>query len=425
MRRAGVGPLAIAALASLNIALWLLFPPENDQRAGFGIQWISEIFSSTGMVFMACALVLSLRSRFFEANLGGPANMDPGHLSGARPVLVLILLHFVTIPIVDPENPGRLLGKIALFGLLALVALTLVPRLPLPFGQLQIAYHQWRWTHKLVGVFFIIGIIHTLNVKNLLQFAELPALYWKVITYSGAAAYVYQIILAPFIRRTQQFHVSHVRHLNRSTVEVSLTPIGDLPPQRAGQFAFVRFPQHRMLREAHPFTISSAPDEPTLRLSIKAAGDWTSQLYQTLTPGTPASVEGCYGAFDYTSGGPFQIWVAGGIGVTPFLSWVRAMKSNPHQQIHFFYTIRAEADALFWEEFAAAAARYGNFHAQLNISSRHGSLTADRIAASAANLAGADVYLCGPAAMTIALRRQLTKRGIPGRRIHYEEFNFR
>ena len=66
-------------------------------------------------------------------------------------------------------------------------------------------------------------------------------------------------------------------------------------------------------------------------------------------------MDGCHGRLNYKTGGEQQIWIAGGIGVTPFLSWVRDFDANSEFEIDFFYTVRSEADALFWDEFAAAA----------------------------------------------------------------------
>jgi predicted ferric reductase len=101
------------------------------------------------------------------------------------------------------------------------------------------------------------------------------------------------------------------------------------------------------------------------------------------------------------------------------------MQNNPGQQITFFYTVRTESDALFWEELQAAASQYPHFQAILNISSRDGSLTTGKIAKQVGgNLATKHVYLCEPASMTHGLSTQLRAQGVPKQHIHYEEFNF-
>ncbi len=425
MRRSQLGNWGIAFLAAVNVGLWLAFPPEDDGRRLFVNQVLSEILSSTGMILMAAAIVLSLRPRFLEPFFGGLDKMYKAHKTAALTGLILILLHFFTMPGSGEVYLGRDLGKLALIGFLVLIALTLAPRLPVVGGYLQFAYHHWRLSHKLVGAVFILGLVHTFQVKNVMQFAEIPALYWKIVAYGAAGLYVYQVALAPFLRGARPYAVEAVRRLNGSTVEVTLRPRGAGVPQRAGQFVFVSFPGDPVLAEPHPFTVSSAPHEPALRLSIKAAGDWTRHLYGRLQPGGEARVDGGYGGFDFRAGGRQQIWIAGGIGVTPFLSWVRSFQGEPEADIHFFYTARAEADALFWDEFAAAAQQQPRFRATLNISARDGSLSVDKIAAQVGELAGHHIYLCGPAAMTAAFAEQFRRRGVPAAHLHYEEFNFR
>lgn len=109
------------------------------------------------------------------------------------------------------------------------------------------------------------------------------------------------------------------------------------------------------MSEPHPFTISSSPKEKNLRFTIRIAGDYTQYLYNHLRPGVIAVVEGGYGMMDYRRGGKEQIWIAGGIGVTPFLSWIRDMPQESGHDIDFFYTVRTKDEALFLSEILEAA----------------------------------------------------------------------
>ena len=112
--------------------------------------------------------------------------------------------------------------------------------------------------------------------------------------------------------------------------------------------------------------------------------------------------------------------------MTPCLSWVRDLDGEPEYEIDFFYTVRAEADALFADEFVAASQQYKNFRATINVSSKDGSLTADKVAAAIkGNVADRHIYMCGPLPMTEAFRKQFLQKGVPASNIHFEEFNFR
>src|SRR5690606_10088326 len=109
-------------------------------------------------------------------------------------------------------------------------------------------------------------------------------------------------------------------------------------------FAFVTFDARE---GAHPYTIASANPAGTHRLTfqIKALGDYTRELAQHLAVGQPVQVEGPYGRFDHRRGEARQAWVAGGIGITPFLAWLESLQSHPddapHAQLH--YCVRDEA----------------------------------------------------------------------------------
>ena len=135
-----------------------------------------------------------------------------------------------------------------------------------------------------------------------------------------------------------------------------------------------------------------------------------------------------FGMFDYRSGGHQQVWIAGGIGITPFRSWIRAFPIEQPLEfdIDFYYTVRTEDEALFLDEISTAAAHYPTFRPHVIYSKLEGSLTTEHIAASSRGpLSESEVYLCGPARMVQNFQQAFRTRGVPSSRIHYEYFNFR
>ena len=95
-----------------------------------------------------------------------------------------------------------------------------------------------------------------------------------------------------------------------------------------GQFALI-YIEAKDGWHRHPFTIASAPAERILRVTVKALGDYTSRLRELLEPGMPAVVGGPHGRFNHAKGAPDQVWIAGGVGIAPFLSWMRALDEHP------------------------------------------------------------------------------------------------
>jgi predicted ferric reductase len=163
-----------------------------------------------------------------------------------------------------------------------------------------------------------------------------------------------------------------------------------------------------------------------LRLTIKASGNFTRDLFAKLKEGTDAVIEGPYGMFDYKTGGQKQIWLAGGIGLTPFLSFVRDMDGSLAHDVDLYYTVRHPEEALFVDEIKAAAERNPRLKPYIRYSATEGSLTIDHILNNArGNIKDHHVYMCGPLPMIQAFEKKFLALGLPPHQIHYEEFNFR
>ena len=453
MLRKWAGNLVLLSLALGNVALWLVFTPVDDgTRAEYGRQLPGEIISSTAMVVMAFAMFLSTRPRFLESFFGGLDKMYVVHKNAGLAAILLVIAHFLVVPIgtesIGPatipasfftdflisvfgtapflKELGETLGLIAFAGLIVLVLLTVAPRLPLIGAFTRFSYNKWRWTHKLIGIFFVIGFFHAVSVESLVLTEPVLLYVLTGVTIIGAVSYLYAELLTPFLTRRYSFEVESVKRLNGTTTEVALKPHGRKPSFRAGQFAFVSFHGVKGLGEPHPFTINCSPDEDNLRFAIKASGDWTRRLNTTLKPGARAKVDGCYGKFDYKRGGREQIWVAGGIGITPFMSWVRDFGNGPDADVDMFYSVRGQGDLLFADELSSADGEYDKFRLHTRISSEDGNLTVEDMASLCqGELRNKHVYMCGPVAMMDAMERQFKRMGVRRGNIHYEEFNFR
>jgi len=424
MRKQHLGNLAIAAVAALNIILWLIFPPPYDGRPLFLVGVFGEMLSSTALILMSCAIFLANRPRFVEPYFGGLDKMYQSHKTAALLAFFMILIHWIIMPRGDLRI-GTPIGIAAALGFVVLILLTIAPTMPILGSFVRFSYSRWRWTHKFIGLFLLLGIVHSYLVNTLIATTVVPLLYVRIISFAGAALYLYKELLAGHFHKHLPYVVDEVRKLNGTTLEVTLKPHDRKLDFNAGQFLFVHFSGDSKLAEPHPFTVSSAPMENNLRLSIKASGDWTHYLNEHLKPGTPANIDGSYGMFNYKTGRPRQIWIAGGIGVTPFLSWVRSFGGQPDADVDFFYTTRSEGEALFLDELQAASAQ-GRFRLHVLYSTHSGRLSAASVAKlSPGGVIGKSIYLCGPVAMTMALSGQFRRLGVAAQDIHFEEFNFR
>jgi predicted ferric reductase len=421
-----IGNLFIVTCVLLTVAVWLVFPPVNDGRENFTRAYAGEVIGSINIVLMAFSLFLSARPKWAEPFFGGLDKMYLTHRHTSTAALLLIFVHVLTVPItLTGWKLGNYLAVFAFTGIVAIAMVSLSPRIPFLNRLTGGTYEGWKRLKKFIGIFFIAGFLHSLTVPHPLN--AFIAINWVQIFFIlGTVSYLYTEVFGRYFKKYLPYTVQAVEHPNRSTTEVTLSPKKEpIPAPRAGQFIFVRFPSSRLLDESHPFTLSSAPHEDVLRVTVKASGDFTRALFTHLQPGMDAVVEGAYGMFDYKTGGQKQIWIAGGIGLTPFLSFLRDLDVL-ERDVTFYYVVRHSEEALFLDEIEAAAKRHSRLKVHVRFSAAEGSLSIEEVVRNAGGeIREAHVYLCGPLGMIRAFEDGLRRAGVPAGNIHYEEFNFR
>ena len=102
-------------------------------------------------------------------------------------------------------------------------------------------------------------------------------------------------------------------------------------------------------------------DDGTVRFAIKPLGDYTKALRDGIAIGDRLKLEGGYGHFNHRRGSKKQIWLAGGIGVTPFLAMAGRLKGDEGQDIHMVYCVRDRSEAIGLDTFQTQADKLSNF----------------------------------------------------------------
>ena len=250
----------------------------------------------------------------------------------------------------DARGFAKDLGEWAFYLLLAMVALTLISRL--------LSYRNWRVLHRAMPVLFLALVLHSVALMPLSFWALPMGLLMGVMLALGSLAALWSLAGWVGARRSHAARIHSVQRLGDgpdAPLEVVCAMPAAWPGHRAGQFAFVRFDASE---GAHPFTIASAAGsmgesergEPLLRLVIKPLGDYTRTLHRQLRVGQRVDIEGPYGRFDGRgSRRRQQVWVAAGVGVTPFLALLEARQpgavppAGGLQPAHLHYCTRDAA----------------------------------------------------------------------------------
>jgi predicted ferric reductase len=425
MKRNNTGNIIFIALVVITVGVWIFFPPHNDGTEEYLRYHVGMTIGSVMIVLMSFSLFLSTRPRWAEPYFGGLDKMYQTHRHTSTAAFLLMFVHILIVPLhLADLYVGNYLAIIAFLGIISIVLPTLAPRIPFLNKLTGQTYEGWKSLHKYIGIFFILGYLHSITVNAPLT----KAINWnQIFVLLGIGSYLYTEVFGRFFKKYVPYTVVSVKHPNGSTTEVTMKAKGQpIKHAHAGQFLFVRFSGDKILSESHPFTISSAPHEGVLRLTIKASGDYTRHLFDNLKEGSDAIVEGAHGLFNYKTGADKQIWVAGGIGVTPFLSFLRDLKSQLNHEVHFYYTVRHPEEAVFADEIHSIAKSHPNLKSKVRFSSIHGSLKVEEIVKNAGgDLSKHHVYMCGPFPMIQAFEKQFLNAGVPAGNIHFEEFNFR
>jgi len=314
------------------------------------------------------------------------------------------------------QHLAKDLGEWTLYALLAMLAITLWQRFP---------YRFWRLLHRVMPVLYLLLAFHAVML--------LPAAYWRepagwlLALLLVAGSYGSVRSLSGSIGRARQT-TGKIVAIERPTSDilgVSVRLDASWSGHRAGQFAFVTFDP---VEGAHPFTIASADGgDRVVNFQIKALGDYTRRLDGRLHPGQTVTVEGPYGQFQLPRrrANAQQVWIAGGIGITPFLAWLEALHNAPGQaaaaELHYC-TANREADP-FVARLHALTADLPGIDLQIHGARQGEQLTAERIVARRQARQKLDIWFCGPAGFAKALRAGLRQR-LSADELHFHQEAF-
>lgn len=377
-----------------------------------------------GTGLLVASLLLMLREPRLARALGGLEPMLRWHHRAGVAGYLVLLAHPLALAldaraedpalvraVLDPRlQPWAVdLGWGALLLLMAGLAATFMPAL---------AYRRWRATHFALGFAVAAGLAHVLV---LLGQAGLPLL--------GAAlagvALAWRFVLLDRGWRSLAYRVAAVTHPAAAMVEASLAPMAAGMRAEPGQFVLARFldaERYAACGAFHPFTISDVAPDGRLKVAIKALGPCSAQL-QALQPGAVVQLQGPFGDFLAAEGPPRpQLWVAGGIGITPFIA---ALRQRPcSRPTTLLYLVRSEADAAFAPELRAMADAQPSLTLWLHATG-DATPALEPWLARLPDLAHTEVQVCGPPALVHALLPLLAARGVPRGQVHHEAFDFR
>jgi ferredoxin-NADP reductase len=229
--------------------------------------------------------------------------------------------------------------------------------------------------------------------------------------------------------------VSRIIEETPTTKTLRLVPTDlPLPPFLPGQYTAVTV-QVDGIRTGRPLSISSAPNQIAywdLTVRRVAGGLVSNYLMDRVKVGDTLTCSGPAGNF-YVNPlvhDPTIVAIAGGSGVTPFMSMIRRIVDfGLDNRIFLFYGNRDLNDVIFHEELTRIARSNKNIRyipvieaPPKGYAGRSGYITAETIKDEIGDVSAKTFFLCGPQAMYDFCLPQLEKLGVPGRKIRREMY---
>ena len=393
------------ALATIFVFAHIAFvapfvPSKNILPAGFG---------ALSMTSMALVLALVARWRLVDRILCGPYKSYGVHRWLGLFAIGGGLAHWaLAAPVGSGILPalaggGRDAGLIAMLGLIVLTFAAMSRTIP---------YHIWKASHMLMGPLFLLAAFHTFFVASPLALGAAPWTLMAAASIVGVIAWcqtlLRKLVPAPLVEveRATAFE---------GGVDVTFRSKKPLPKFQPGQFAMLA---HRGARaEAHPFTIASG-DEMTRRFVIRAAGDWTDNFVKSVKVGDRFRLGRGMGRFlpQTDRHRKEQFWVAGGVGITPFLAALERMQPDVSARVTLIFGIRSREAAGALDDVERHARRLPQLNLIVLSGDRNEGLTPPRLAQIIRDMSeDTQVYLCGPQGLKNMIVRAWAMAGMSGR----------
>jgi ferredoxin-NADP reductase len=236
----------------------------------------------------------------------------------------------------------------------------------------------------------------------------------------------------PSSPRDHHFHPLRVKRVVRETAETSSFVL-DVPAELREAFAYEagQFCTFRTTLDGAQYlrcySMSSAPavdDELQVTVKRVPGGAVSNWMNDTLAEGDVIEVTCPAGVFVLGRTDRDIVAFAGGSGITPVFSLLKAALAATSRRVHLLYANRDAGSVIFASDLAALAERHpGRLRVEGHLDSERGFVDADEVRSFVASAGpGAEFYICGPGPFMAAVESVLLDLGVAEERVHIERF---
>jgi predicted ferric reductase len=427
LARAVLSALAVANLVVITV-LWLTAGGVDDvESSADALSSAGRIAALWGAYLSLVAVVLLARVPVLERAVGF-GRLTAWHRYAACGCLAMLLAHTglttAGLTLGDrtsvPSEVARLISEYpgvitAMAGLVLLVAVALISARPV---RRRLRYETWYLAHLYTYLAIALAFSHQIATGK--DFVGNPAAraYWITLyLFTLGTLVLFRLVRPINLAAAHRLRVERVVQEAPGVVSIEICGrrLDGLRAQ-PGQFFLWRFLTRDWWWQAHPFSLSAAPDGHRLRITVGAVGDFSAAL-RDIRPGTFVLAEGPLGAFTAASAHRQRTaLIAGGTGITA----IRALLESIKGDVTVLYR-PADGDGhiLFRRELDKLT-RTGVRVVYLTREQR--TLSTAVIRRLVPDIARRDVFVCGSPPMVAATRNSLIEAGCSRRHIFSERF---
>lgn len=166
--------------------------------------------------------------------------------------------------------------------------------------------------------------------------------------------------------------------------------------------------------ESRCFSMQSSPSEELIKITYSVKGNFTNRMKNELKPGSEITLKLPYGGlFAQPHDKSNSVFIAGGTGITPFLSLFTHESFNGYTNPHIYLGFRSKEHNIYHDELNRSynpskfvKLVYENLHGILDIQSIYSE-----------NGPNSDYFISGPPAMIKDFKQTLIAKGVRANRV--------
>jgi predicted ferric reductase len=422
-----LGWFTIIIVSLIPVLLFYVFGTALSGFSSFSISLytLGRTFALIGVTLFTINFVLSTRLKFLEEVFGGMDKVYLVHGITGGTAFMFILAHPLlilasSIPTGISSAAVYLIPSGILYLDFGLIAIILLISLMFVTFFTRMKYNHWKFTHEFLGVVFIFVLLHIFFLPDGGFYGYY--VFISIIAIIGLSAFIYSLVIRKKFLKYSMYKIKSIKD-NKDYIFLELEPKDKSLLYQSGQFVFMRFYNEKISREPHPFSIASESNSQIIKIFIKKLGDFTEKL-NNLKVGDEVSLEGPYGKFNFKNfESKNQIWLAAGIGITPFLGMIDELKENPDYKIDLLYTFKD--NYIIDKEVLDKISRIKNLKFLPWNSQKRGRIKIGKIIEIYGSLKDKEILICGPLQFKEEIIRGLKELGIKKEKIHEEVFELK